>query len=195
MNNLIKQKQLEILQIELKIKKLELDILKDLHYEFFLQIEGYENYSISNHGSIKNNKTNKILKQKNHIQGYKLIDLHKNGIRKTFKIHRLVGNAFLENPENKPFIDHIDENKANNNVKNLRWATRKENGYNQGKRIDNSSGFKGVSFIKNANKYQASIKINGKNKHLGLFLTPEEASETYESKAKEIHGEFYYKNK
>jgi hypothetical protein len=62
MNILIKQKQIEILYIELKIKKLELDILKDLHYEFFLQIENYENYYISNHGNVKNNKTNKIMK-------------------------------------------------------------------------------------------------------------------------------------
>ena len=194
MNNLIKQKQIEILKIELKIKKLEIDILKDLEFEFFLQVEGYENYSISNHGNIKNNKTNRIMKPYNDKDGYKLIDLSKNGIRKKFKVHRLVGNAFLENHDKKPNVDHIDENKSNNNVKNLRWATIQENKYNQGNRIDNSSGYKGVSLRKDRNKYQASIKINGKLKNLGLFETPEEASYAYETKAKKIHGEFYYKN-
>ena len=54
MNNLIKQKELEILQIELKIKKLELEILKDLDFEIFLPIEEYSNYFISNYGNIKN---------------------------------------------------------------------------------------------------------------------------------------------
>ena len=64
---------------------MELDILKDLDYEFFLQVEGYENYSISNHGNIKNNKTNRILKQTTHPKGYKLINLSKNGNVKKFE--------------------------------------------------------------------------------------------------------------
>ena len=195
MNNLIKQKQLEILQIELKIKKLELDILKDLHYEFFLPVDGYDNYFISNHGNIKNSKTNKIMKQKTAKNGYKRIGLSKNGNVKYFLIHRLVSIAFLENPDEKPKVDHIDENKTNNNVKNLRWSTPKENKYNQGKNKNNKSGYKGVCFDKQLNKYKAYININDKSKHLGYYETAEEASKAYETKAKEIHGEFYYKNK
>ena len=92
-------------------------------------------------------------------------------------------------------IDHIDENKANNNVKNLRWATRKDNSCNRGKQKNNTSGFKGVSFNKHTKKFESKISINGKLKHLGLFETAEEASRAYETKAKEIHGNFYYKNK
>ena len=122
----INQKQLEIFNVELKIRKLELDILKDLDFEMFLPIENFENYFVSNFGYVKNSKTNKILKPINHNQGYKQINLCKNGNVKTFTVHRLVAKAFLENPDNKPMIDHIDENKSNNNVKNLRWATRKE---------------------------------------------------------------------
>ena len=183
------------MQIELKIKKLELDILKDLDYEFFLPVENNENYYISNHGNIKNNKTNRILKPGNNTFGYKRISLSKNGKYKTFKIHRLVGKTFLENPENKPSIDHIDNNPTNNNVKNLRWATQKDNCANTNKYKTNTSGFKGVSFYKKANKYAAHIRINGKKKYLGSFLTAEEASLAYDAKAKEIHGNFYYKNK
>ena len=195
MNNLIKQKELEILKIELKIRKLELEILKDSDFEVFLPICGYENYFISNFGNIKNSKTNKIMKPDTHKQGYKRITLSKNGKWKKFSIHRLVGIAFLENPDKKQMIDHIDENKSNNNVKNLRWCCQKENSYNKGIQINNTSGFKGVAYHKHKNKYQARITINGKLKHLGLFETAEEASVAYDDKAKVIHKEFYYKNK
>ena len=195
MNNLIKQKEIEI--IELKIKKLELDvdILKDVEEEEFLPIDGFDNYSISNFGNVKNSKTNRILKLQNDRQGYKHIILSKKGKVKLFKVHRLIGKVFLENPDNKQMIDHIDNNPANNNVKNLRWATSKDNSANQGKRINNKSGFKGVAYHKPSKKYVATISINGKNKHLGYFETAEQASKIYEAKAKEIHGEFYYKNK
>ena len=194
MFNLIKKKELEILQIELKIKKLELEILKDSDFEIFLPIENFENYFVSNFGNIKNSKKNIIMKQGNHRQGYKLIGLTKNGIKKTFKVHRLVGKAFLENLDNKPMIDHIDNNTSNNNVKNLRWCSQKDNLYNQDKYKNNTSGYKGVSFDKSANKYKAYISINGKDKNLGRFETAEEASKVYDAKAKEIHGEFFYKN-
>ena len=193
MNLLIKQKQLEILEIELKIKKLELEILNDLDYEFFLPVENYENYCVSN--LKKNNKTNRILKQYTEKNGYKLVSLKKNKKWKIFTVHRLVAIAFLKNPNNKPMIDHIDENKANNNVKNLRWASDQENQYNQGKYKNNTSGYKGVSFNKKANKYESRIRINGKLKHMGYYETAEEASEAYEAKAKELHKDFYYNNK
>jgi len=197
MFNLIKQKEIEILKIELKIKKLEIEIEinNDLDYECFLPIEGYENYFVSNFGNIKNSKTNRIMKLSNHPNGYKQIGLCKNGKVKKFYVHRLVAIAFLENPDNKKVIDHIDNNPANNNVKNLRWCSQKENLANQYKRINNKSGFKGVSFDKPRNKYQARININGKIKHLGYYETAEEASKVYDAKAKEIHGDFFYKNK
>ena len=195
MNLLIKQKQIEILEIELKIRKLELEVLKDCDYEFFLPVKNYENYFISNFGNVKNNKTNRILKHNIRKDCYKDICLYKNGKCKKFLIHRLVAKAFLENLDEKPKVDHIDENKANNNVKNLRWATSKNNSCNRGKTKTNKSGYKGVAFHKPLNKYVAQININGKKKHLGYYETAEEASLAYEVKAKEIHQEFYYKNK
>ena len=163
--------------------------------ELFKPIDDYDNYSISNFGNVKNNKTNRIMKQCNDSEGYKKINLKKDGKWKIFSVHRLVGNAFLENPDNKPMIDHIDENKSNNNVKNLRWATRNDNGCNRGKTRNNKSGFKGVCFHKHTHKYVAEIRSNGKKYHLGYFESAEEASKAYEAKAKVIHKEFYYKNK
>ena len=59
--------------------------------------------------------------------GYKFAVLYKNGKGHGYKIHRLVASAFIPNPDNKPCVDHIDGNKENNNVTNLRWCTHKEN--------------------------------------------------------------------
>ena len=84
MEKLIKQKGIEIFEIELKIKNLELEILKDLDYEIFLPIDGYDNYFISNFRILKNSKTNRIIKPFTHRQGYKLVVLSKNGNVKTF---------------------------------------------------------------------------------------------------------------
>ena len=168
---------------------------RDVDEELFKSIDGFDNYLVSNFGNVKNSKTNKILKPGNDKKGYKQINLYKNGKVKMFKVHRLIGKAFLENPDNKPMIDHIDNNPSNNNKKNLRWATRNDNSANQGKHINNKSGFKGVAYHKPSNKYRTQIRINGKIKHLGLFKSAEEASRAYEAKAEEIHKEFYYKNK
>ena len=175
-------------------KKCNCDV-DDVDEELFKPVDGYDNYLVSNFGNVKNSKTNRILKPGTHPKGYKLVDLSKKGKSKTFTVHRLVAIAFLENADNKLKVDHIDNNPSNNNIKNLRWATRKDNGYNRGKQKNNTTGFKGVAFNKPLNKYQAKIGINGKLKHLGYFETAEEASQAYEAKAEEVHGEFFYKNK
>lgn len=87
-------------------------------------IEGYENYEVSSHGRVRN-KSGLIIKQR-YNGVYPMISLY-NKIRKHYLIHRLVGIAFIPNPENKPQIDHIDNNPENNNISNLRWVTAHEN--------------------------------------------------------------------
>ena len=112
--------------------------------------EGY--YEVSNTGKIRSvtrtiiykngavhNFIGKELKQdieKN--QGYYRICLNKNGIKKTFKVHRLVALAFIPNPDNLPFVNHKDENKLNNNVDNLEWCTAEYN-INYGTRTERQS--------------------------------------------------------
>lgn len=82
-------------------------------------------------------------------------------------------------------IDHIDGNPSNNRLENLREATWSDNQQNKGIQSDNKSGFTGVIWHKRHNKWQAYIKIDGKQKHLGLFDTKEDAAEAYaEAKAK-----------
>ena len=86
-----------------------------------------ENYSINEKGEIKNNITKKILSPSiNKNSGYYQIDLWKDNKSKKYTLHRLVANNFIPNLENKPTVDHIDGNRINNNVSNLRWATYSE---------------------------------------------------------------------
>jgi hypothetical protein len=87
-------------------------------------------------------------------------------------------------------VDHIDGNGLNNCRNNLRLASPSENRRNQRKRSDNSSGFKGVSWYPQRGKWRALIGINGKIKHLGYFLTAEEAHQAYCLASAEIHREF-----
>ena len=108
--------------------------------EEWKDIKNYEGlYQVSNLGNVKSlerNKSNgkglvkideKILTQNITNWGYCKVALYKNGARKYYKVHRLVAEAFIPNPNNKEQINHIDGNKLNNNVNNLEWNTRIEN--------------------------------------------------------------------
>lgn len=83
-------------------------------------------YSVSDDGQVRNDKTNRILSQRTQ-QGYKHVGLTVNGKPKSCRVHRLVATAFIENPENKPYVNHIDGCRSNNNVTNLEWCTPQEN--------------------------------------------------------------------
>lgn len=86
-------------------------------------------YLISDGGRVKNNKTGRILKPSIDGSGYQQVNLHFNGMNKQFKVHILVAQAFIPNPENKPTVNHKltgMENKKNNDVDNLEWATHSE---------------------------------------------------------------------
>lgn len=73
------------------------------------------------------NRKGKQLRPSVDKYGYERVVLTKDGIRKTYSVHKLVALAFIPNPENKTTINHMDGNKRNNNVSNLEWATEKEN--------------------------------------------------------------------
>ena len=80
-------------------------------------------YSVSNYGNVKNNKTGRILKPCLKKNGYLQIQIGK----KWFLIHRLLACAFVENPLNLKYVNHIDEIKTNNRANNLEWCTAKYN--------------------------------------------------------------------
>lgn len=92
-------------------------------------IEGYEDfYEINEYGEIRNKKTKQIRKLKPHKNGYIYIDLYKPKTKvKWFRVHRLVAKAFIPNPKQLPCVMHIDNNKSNNHIDNLKWGTISEN--------------------------------------------------------------------
>lgn len=158
--------------------------------EQFKNITGFENYSISNFGNVANVKTGRILKPSINENGYNKITLSLNNQKHTKKIHRLVAEAFIENPNNKPCVDHIDNNQLNNHIDNLRWTTISENNMNASLSKANSSGVKGVCFYKTTNKWIAQITCNNNKYHIGYFDTIEEATLARQKKANELFGEF-----
>lgn len=96
--------------------------------EIWKDIKDYEGlYQVSNLGRVKRVTTGRVLKALKHKGGYSMVTIYKNNVMSTKTIHRLVAEAFIPNPENKPQINHIDENKTNNMVSNLEWVTSKEN--------------------------------------------------------------------
>jgi len=124
--------------------------------------------------------------------------IEKNGYRrikiegKIYQAHRLIWK-YQHGKDPKEFIDHIDGNGTNNNIENLREATRQQNGFNRGPQKNNELGIKGV--IKQRNKYRVTIIINGKKKHLGLFNTIEEAKLVREESEKKLFKEFSVLNR
>ncbi len=137
------------------------------------EIVGYENYyEISSDGYVRAKQRkvksrygyrtikSKILKPCIDRDGYYKITLCKNNIKKTKTIHRLVAEAFLENPYNLPVINHKDENKLNNNVSNLEWCTVKYN-TNYGDGIEKRASKRRVPIIainNNITLYFSSIR-------------------------------------
>jgi len=142
-----------------------------------MEIEGYPNYMIYPDGRVwsKCRGKGKFLKQNPNSNGYLHVRLWKDGKKKMMRVHRLLGNAYIPNPENKPCIDHIDHNRQNNNIENLRWATRSENSRN--KTVSGEVPFKGVS--KQGKRFRAGVKVDGKTIYLGTYETAEKASEAY----------------
>lgn len=90
-------------------------------------IIGFDNYTISDVGVVTNTKTGRIRKPIVSSTGYCKVDLYCNGVGKIHSVHRLVADAFLLNPDNKPCVNHKDSNRTNNSVDNLEWATHQEN--------------------------------------------------------------------
>ena len=86
------------------------------------KIPGYENYEVSSAGQVR--RDGKILSQMTNRWGYKILRLCKDGIGKGFKVHRLVALAFIPQIDEKPEVDHINQDRLDNRVENLRWNDR-----------------------------------------------------------------------
>lgn len=141
--------------------------------EIWKDIVGFENlYKVSNLGNVKRCSSGRILKQLNGMDGYKQVSLCKNGVPKTYLIHRLVSQAFIPNPNNLPCVNHKDENKTNNRVDNLEWCTVKYN-INYGtslKRRANTQSTPVLQYDKNGNLLNEYPSIIEGARKTGIYV-------------------------
>ncbi len=147
-------------------------------------IEGYPNYEINKEGIVMNISKGTILKPMPDCDGYLRVDLYNQGIKRHKKIHKLLANAFIPNPFDKPSVDHKDNNKLNNSLDNLRWATCQEQEQNKPS--------KGYLYCKNRTKpWRVRItNYEGHNIHIGYFPTQELAEIAVRDARIKYHGDF-----
>jgi hypothetical protein len=119
-------------------------------------------------------------------EGYILIRV--NNIQ--YKAHRLVW-LYIHGYFPPDIIDHINGIRDDNRLVNIRLATRQQNNMNSNIQKNNKSGYKGVCWHKDSSKWIAQASVNNKSKYLGIYDTPEEASQVYIKFVKNIHKEFY----
>ena len=149
--------------------------------EEFRPIDGFEGYKVSNFGNVMGKK-NTILKPYCNTDLYHQLTLYKDK-KYTKTIHRLVALAFIPNPDNLPTVDHIDRNKSNNNVNNLRWADRQTQINNRKPFFHcNKKNKTGVRYIYFDRRKSKQIYLRMCNKHINngkgihkYFYTIEEA--------------------
>ena len=152
-------------------------------------------YQVSNLGNVRSLQRvdsrgrklkGRVLKAALCSPTYIGVGLCKDGKSKTITVHKLVAYAFLNH---KPcgyelVVNHIDTNPTNNNLNNLEITTQRKN--TNRKHINSSSKYVGVSWHKKSKKWQAAIRINNKQKYLGLFENEKEASQAYINKLNKI---------
>ena len=141
--------------------------------EEFRNIKGFENYVVSNKGNVRNVNSIRLVVPLLGTNGYYYVSLVSDLKVSNKTIHRLVAIAFIDNPEEKECVDHINRDRLNNNVENLRWCTRQENMMNKSKR-KNKSGHSGVSYNYYKHKWVAQL-MKGGQVYTASFLTIEEA--------------------
>lgn len=147
-------------------------------------MQEFEDYYYYSDGFLYYNYTNNKVDFW-YDKGYRRFTHHDGKIYKASRVIYYLSTRMW--PE---VVDHIDGNRSNDDIKNLRAATRAENNKNVKKRKDNTSGHKGVSFKKKLGKYQVLVQVDGKNLYFGVYSDLEEAAEVARKAREELHGEF-----
>jgi len=120
------------------------------------------------------------------ISGYPTITRYRDGLRRSIQVARLLLNP----PDSETYVDHIDGDPLNNSRSNLRLSTNSQNQANRRRLPKNTSGYRGVTWHRQAGKWQAGIKVMGRSHHLGLHDSAESAANAYMAAAKRLFGEF-----
>lgn len=144
--------------------------------EEWKDIPEYEGlYQVSNFIKVLNVKTGKLIACSVTNKGYYQVNLWKNNKCKHYSVHRLIGQAFVPNPENKPEIDHINTFKDDNWFKNLKWVTKKEQQNNPLTKQHISKGLKG-KHINRTDLSKPVYQYNFNNELIGIYPSIQEAS-------------------
>jgi len=140
-----------------------------------MEVHDFPNYLIYEDGRVFSKKgKGRFLKPYDNGLGYKIVYLWNQGKRKCMLIHRLVALHYIPNSHNYPEVDHIDRNKSNNDILNLRWADRFIQTQNTGTSSNNKLGHKNIFYHKSINRYVYQKTIRGKA-HIKYFKSLEEA--------------------
>ena len=116
-----------------------------LNYNLLFELEDYPDYFINIEGDIWSQKKRNMIKLKPcQHKGYKRVCFYNNGINKSVLVHRLLAQTFIPNPNNLTQVDHINKNRNDNRLENLRWVNHTDNTRNSGLRRDNTSKIQGV---------------------------------------------------
>jgi hypothetical protein len=163
--------------------------------ECWRSVSGHINYQISNIGRVRNATTGRILKPDTSGRGYFTIRLSMGGTSTKFVIHRLVAQEFIENPAEKPYVDHIDGVRTNNCVSNLRWVSQSENNMNSRKTNSRKSSiYKGVAWDSHHARWRVQIMKDKTSYFAGHYHNEKDAARAYNAKAVELFGEYAYLN-
>lgn len=155
--------------------------------EIWKPIDGYTGYFVSDLGNILG-PSGRILKQSKKKTGYYQVTLCNTSGKKSALVHIIVATAFLDNPDCKPCVNHVDGDKANNSINNLEWYTHSENMKHSyhvlgnltnspqlGKKVGKSSKYHNVTRLANG-KWRGFLYHKGKNMFPKAFNTEEEAA-------------------
>lgn len=167
---------------------------KKIDEEFYIDgeiwkfIDGHSRYMVSNKGRILSTKHGtSFLYRCVKKNGYVNVLITEKGKQMTKLVHRFVAKAFIPNPEGKPQVDHINGDKTDNRVENLRWAYPHENARSYShKREKTSSKYRGVSWDKSRKKWRACVELNNKSHYAGRFKSEADAALAYNKKALDL---------
>ena len=155
--------------------------------ETWKPIPGYEElYSISSNGQIYSTRSDKVLKPVTNEKGYLKICLQDNGIPKHFRVHRLVAQTFIPNPQGKPTVDHINGIRSDNRVENLRWATMEEQNSTEARRRKVSHSLRTSPSI--AKKKRAVLQFDLSGQMLAVHDGLNDAARAVNSSAGSIYS-------
>ena len=145
-------------------------------------IPGFERYEVNECGEIRNKRSGIVRIMDRNAGGYARFRISVDNKYKRLMVHRAVALAFIPNPQNKKCVDHIDNNKLNNHVSNLRWATVSENALNT--KIRANTVFKNV--VKSGKKFYWRVTINFQTHRSETFETAKEAFEDFTAKIRTL---------